>query len=128
MPGYAARTQDHIFANFMPELIKQTLGAFCAYTKLRGAATNFSMGQCPEFERLRAEVENVLGNLAQVSTLLVELFRSKDFNAVYGFDTELELTVGQKERCIGALRQHIKDHNCAPPLQPTQEPSVPHKN
>ena len=78
----------------------------------------FEVVPCPEFERLRAEAENVLGNLAQVSTLLIELFRSRDFEAVYGLDKELELTVGQKERCIGALRQHIKDHNCASPVEP----------
>jgi hypothetical protein len=73
------------------------------------------MGACPEFERLRIEVENVLGNLAQVSTLLLELFRSEDLSGVYRLDKELELTVGQKERCIGALRQHVKDHGCFPP-------------
>jgi hypothetical protein len=72
------------------------------------------MGDCREYERLRAEVENVLGNLAQVSTLLLELFRSRDFNGLHRLDRELELTVGQKERCIGALRQHVKDHNCVP--------------
>lgn len=45
--------------------------------------------------------------------LLVELFRSNDFGGVYRLDKELEFTVGQKERCIGAFRQHIKDHNCS---------------
>lgn len=70
------------------------------------------MIKCAEYDRLRGEVENVLGNLAQVTTLLLELFRSKDFNGVHRLDKELELTVGEKERCIGALRQHIKEHNC----------------
>ena len=69
------------------------------------------MINCPEYDRLHAEVENILGNLAQVATLLLELFRSKDVNGVH-LDKELELTVGEKERSIGALRQHIKEHNC----------------
>ena len=27
-------------------------------------------------------------------------------------DKELETTVGRKERIVGALRQHVKDHKC----------------
>jgi hypothetical protein len=71
------------------------------------------MAQCPEYERLHAEVENVLGNLAQVSTILVELFRSNNLDAVHRLDKQLELTLGEKERCIGAFDQHVKDHKCA---------------
>ena len=70
------------------------------------------MVKCPEHERLFAEGENILGNLAQVSTLLLELFRSRDFDGVRRLDKELEITVGEKERCLGALRQHIKEHKC----------------
>ena len=74
------------------------------------------MGRCSEYDRLHAEVEGVLGNLAQVATLLLELFRSKDLEGVHRLDKELELTVGEKERSIGALRQHIKEHKCVNPL------------
>lgn len=72
------------------------------------------METCPEYARLRAEVENVLGNLAQVTTLLLELFRSGDSDRYIHLDKELELTVGEKERAVGALRQHVKDHGCEP--------------
>jgi hypothetical protein len=72
------------------------------------------MTRCPEYDRLHADVENLHGNLAQVATL--ELFRSKDLDGVHRVDKELELTVGEKERSIGALRQHIKDHKCVTPL------------
>jgi hypothetical protein len=71
-----------------------------------------SMVECQEYEHLRAHVENVLGNLAQVATLLVELFRSNDLQGVDRLDKELELTLGEKERSIGALRQHLKEHDC----------------
>jgi hypothetical protein len=70
------------------------------------------MTNCSEYDRLHAEVENVLGNLAQTTTLLLELFRSKDLSGVQRLDKELELTVGEKERTLGALRQHVKEHNC----------------
>jgi hypothetical protein len=70
------------------------------------------MSQCEEYNRLRAKVEDVLGNLAQTTALLLELFRGVDFEGVQRLDKELELTVGEKERCLGAFRQHIRDHNC----------------
>lgn len=73
-----------------------------------------AMEKCPEYARLRTEVENVLGNLAQVTTLLLELFRSDNSEKYKHLDKELELTVGEKERAVGALRQHIREHKCRP--------------
>jgi hypothetical protein len=70
------------------------------------------MAKCPEYARLESDVENVLGNLAQVTTLALEMFRAGDFDTVKRLDKELELTIGEKERCLGAFRQHLKDHNC----------------
>jgi hypothetical protein len=61
------------------------------------------MANCVEYDRLHNEVEQVLGNLAQTCTLLLELFRAKDLAGVHRLDKELELTVGEKERTIGAL-------------------------
>jgi hypothetical protein len=72
------------------------------------------MEKCPEYARLRTDVENVLGNLAQVTTLLLELFRSDNSEKYKHLDKELELTVGEKERAVGALRQHIREHKCRP--------------
>jgi hypothetical protein len=71
-----------------------------------------SMAKCAEYDRLHAEVENILGNLAQVTMLLLEMFRSKNLGGVHRLDKQLELTVGEKERSLGAFRQHIKEHNC----------------
>jgi hypothetical protein len=70
------------------------------------------MPRCPELVRLQAAVENVLGNLAQVTTLQLEIFRTGKLEDWKRVDEQLELTVGEKERCIGALRQHIREHNC----------------
>lgn len=70
------------------------------------------MANCPEYNRLRSEVENVLGNLAQVTMLLLELFRAGDSQKYQHLDKELELTVGEKERAVGALRQHVREHKC----------------
>ena len=72
------------------------------------------MSDCAEYNRLSAHVEEVLGNLAQVTALLLELFRSGHSEKYMHLDKELELTVGEKERAVGALRQHLKDHKCQP--------------
>lgn len=69
---------------------------------------------CAEYDRLTSCVENVLGNLAQLTTLILDLFRAGDFSACRKLDKELELTIGEKERSIGSLRQHMKEHNCQP--------------
>lgn len=63
------------------------------------------MANCPEYIRLRSEVEGVLGNLAQVTMLLLELFRSDNSEKYKHLDKELELTVGAKERAVGCLYQ-----------------------
>jgi hypothetical protein len=67
---------------------------------------------CPEYARLESEVEQALANLAQVTTLQLDLFRSRRFNRVMGVDKDLEKLVGEKERAIGALRQHVREHRC----------------
>lgn len=71
-----------------------------------------TMENCPEYSRLKGELESVLGNLAQVTTLLLDLFRAGDINKYQELDKQLELTVGEKERAVGALRQHLKEHHC----------------
>jgi len=70
------------------------------------------MPKCPELARLQSEVEDVLGRLAQLTTVQLEVFRSGKMHDWKRLDNELELTVGEKERTIGALRQHIQEHNC----------------
>ena len=70
------------------------------------------MPKCPELARLESEVENVLGNLAQITTLQLEMFRGRNLENWMKLDKQLELTVGEKERCLGALRQHIREHQC----------------
>jgi hypothetical protein len=72
------------------------------------------MENCTEYKRLQSYVENVLGNLAQLTTLHLELFRAGDFSSCKRIDKDVELTVGEKERAIGALRQHMLEHKCQP--------------
>ena len=74
--------------------------------------------KCQEYDYLESEVEKALANLAQVTTLQLELFRARELKGVLRVDKQLENLVGEKERAIGALSQHIKEHQCQP-SQPT---------
>jgi hypothetical protein len=49
-----------------------------------------------------------------VTTLELELFRARNFAHVSRVDKKLEMIVGEKERAIGALRQHVREHKCQP--------------
>jgi hypothetical protein len=74
------------------------------------------MAKCEEYDRLHAHLEDVLAKLAQSAALLLELFRARNLDGVHQLDKELELTLGEKERSLGALRQHVKEHNCIVPI------------
>lgn len=79
------------------------------------------MSECPEYDRLSKEVEGILADLAQTTTLQVEVFRSKNDQHFMRLDKQLELLVGYKERAIGGLRQHVKEHKCHPSIEPESE-------
>lgn len=49
-----------------------------------------------------------------MTTLELELFRARNFAHVSRVDKKLEMIVGEKERAIGALRQHVREHKCQP--------------
>ena len=61
------------------------------------------MTACAEQVRLRSDLESVLGNLAQVTMPLLELYCSGDSETYENLDKELDLTVGEKERAVGAV-------------------------
>jgi hypothetical protein len=67
---------------------------------------------CPEYDRLRKEVEATLEKLRELTTVQLEVFRSRNQPEFVRLDKELELTVGEKERVIGAWRQHANEHGC----------------
>lgn len=66
---------------------------------------------CPERSRLAAEVDEVLGRIVDLIRQQRQVV-SSDRSKFHALDRELELAIGEKERCIGALRQHEKEHGC----------------
>ncbi|WP_109486892.1 hypothetical protein [Occallatibacter savannae] len=88
------------FAGVFPSPLLQDLGI-----QLR-------MEICAEYTRLAATVETILSKLTHLTSRHLDLFKSGDFAATKRLDRELELTIGEKERAIGALRQHMLEHKC----------------
>jgi hypothetical protein len=65
---------------------------------------------CPECERLQTEVQTALEGLTLLTSAQLAAFRANDQETFMRLDRELENAVGLKERTIGALRQHRKEH------------------
>jgi hypothetical protein len=69
--------------------------------------------QCQEYANLQQELQLVLQTLSDLTKAMLDAFRANDRGAFARLDKDLETSVGRKERVVGALRQHIKDHKCA---------------
>ncbi len=66
---------------------------------------------CLRQQELIAEVQRHLVRLAQLARAESELI-SGDSEAWLEIDKEIELQIGEKERSMGALRQHREEHGC----------------
>jgi hypothetical protein len=71
--------------------------------------------QCQEYANLQHELQLTLQTLSDLTKSMLDAFRANDRNAFSRLDKELETSVGRKERVVGALRQHLKEHKCAGP-------------
>lgn len=68
---------------------------------------------CPECQRLEAEVIVALQSLRELTSAQLDAFKIFDLNQFMRLDMELENAVGDKERKIGALHQHQREHDDA---------------
>jgi hypothetical protein len=69
--------------------------------------------RCREYANLQHEVQLTLQALSDVTKALLDAFHDENQTVFINLDKELEQIVGRKERTIGALRQHVKEHKCA---------------
>lgn len=69
---------------------------------------------CSEFDKLRSEVDATLHHLIELTTLLRQVFRDGDYKYLVDTIRSWKNAVGQKERAIGATRQHALEHKCQP--------------
>lgn len=79
--------------------------------------------RCPEYIRLEGEVSAVLQKLTEITSAQLTAFQENDPGKVMRLDKELELAIGEKERSLGALRQHVKEHRCQPERSELREVS-----
>ncbi len=74
------------------------------------------MSACAKYDKLASELEEVLKELVEKATLQLEIFRSKKPGEFMRVDKQLELLLGEKERRVGALGEHVAEHTCQPHL------------
>jgi len=70
--------------------------------------------RCEKHDRLLAEVRQILEHLVKLTRSQSEAFQRDDRGEFKRLDRELELAVGEKERRVGALREHESEHRCQP--------------
>jgi hypothetical protein len=67
---------------------------------------------CAEYKQLQKEVETHLTKITELTTSQLRAFQLNDQITFARLDKELENAMGEKERRIGAARQHAKEHGC----------------
>jgi|SRR6185437_16903119 len=67
---------------------------------------------CLRQQELMEEVRRRLARLAELAHAEAEALKSRHHNLWKEIDQQIELTIGEKERCIGALNEHRKEHGC----------------
>ncbi|MBV9573026.1 MAG: hypothetical protein JOY93_03150 [Acidobacteriales bacterium] len=69
--------------------------------------------QCQRCSELFSSVAAVLDDLTSLTRAQSEAFKAGDMDEFTRLDKELENAVGLKERSIGALREHRREHGLA---------------
>jgi hypothetical protein len=69
-------------------------------------------GECPRQQELIEEVQRHLARLAQLAHSESDALRKRHHNLWKEIDQQIEMEIGEKERCIGALNEHRAEHGC----------------
>jgi hypothetical protein len=67
---------------------------------------------CTEQQRLIEEVQMHLLRISELSRAMADAVANRNENLTRELDKEAEREIGEKERALGALRQHRKEHGC----------------
>jgi hypothetical protein len=68
--------------------------------------------RCPRYEQLQLHVQQALSKLGELTSAQLNAFKLHDDLSFKKFEKQLELCLGEKERAIGALREHTAEHKC----------------
>jgi hypothetical protein len=67
---------------------------------------------CPDRQELTADVQNHLMQISQLARAVAEALANGNENFATELDKQVDLELGKKERAMGALHQHRKEHGC----------------
>jgi hypothetical protein len=73
---------------------------------------DFSPPSCPQQQSLMVEVQTHLLRIADLSRATAEAVANRNENLTRELDKQVEEEIGAKERALGALREHRRDHGC----------------
>ena len=67
---------------------------------------------CPDQQKLMADVQDHLMQISQLTRAVAEALANGNENFAAELDKQVDLELGKKERAMGALHQHRKEHGC----------------
>ena len=66
--------------------------------------------QCLRCAELNQALDEILDKLVTLTASQLAAFRDRDLSRFMVLDKELELAIGIKERSVGAVREHRREH------------------
>jgi hypothetical protein len=67
---------------------------------------------CRLQQELMEDVQRHLIRISELTRAVAEALKNKNENVAAQIDKEVDLELGRKERAMGALHQHRKEHGC----------------
>jgi hypothetical protein len=67
---------------------------------------------CQKQQELIVAAQRHLAKLADLARAQEQALNNRSENTWLAIDKEIETTIGEKERALGALRQHQEEHGC----------------
>ena len=74
--------------------------------------SDVSIPPCNQQQRLIETVQAHLMRIAELSRATADALARRDEDLAGDLDKQVETEVGAKERALGALRQHRREHGC----------------
>jgi hypothetical protein len=67
---------------------------------------------CPRQQELIEKVQRHLLNISELARRIAEALANRNENTAAELDKQVDLELGLKERGMGALQEHRKEHGC----------------
>ena len=77
-----------------------------------GRSLETNPAPCLQLQEIMREVQDHLMALAELSRAAAIALQNHNENLAREIDLQIELELGAKERSMGKLEQHHKDHGC----------------